>query len=194
MADGTSRRDHSEVGSAYVHFNFTPNQDKATLSLIGDVPGGVMLNQKPIFLGGQGGLAGSVRIGYGTVIATGSIYRKDFFKGDGLLFSQATVKKQRPHYPGLYPSIKKIITNIVAMRRWYIDVRSLFFRNTRIEKALYGGALERLEMVISERIKKLRQVAEKMPQSIEINKRAMKEKPPRGNCSLEGSSTNNGPR
>jgi len=54
MAGGTSRKNHSEVGSSYIHFNFTPNQDKATASLIGDVPGGVMLNRRPIFLGGHG--------------------------------------------------------------------------------------------------------------------------------------------
>jgi bifunctional UDP-N-acetylglucosamine pyrophosphorylase/glucosamine-1-phosphate N-acetyltransferase len=183
MAGGTSRRDHSEVGSSYIHFNFTPNQDKATPSLIGDVPRGVMLNQKPIFLGGQGGLVGPLRIGYGTVIAAGTIYRKDFLKGDRLLFAQATVNKQQPHHPGLYPGIKRIITNninyianIIAMRRWYIDVRSLFFSTFRIEKSLYEGALERLEMVISERIQRLRHVAEKMPYSIEIYKNAMKEK------------------
>ena len=52
MAGGTSRKNHSEVGSSYIHFNFTPSQDKATASLIGDVPGGVMLNRQPIFLGG----------------------------------------------------------------------------------------------------------------------------------------------
>ena len=39
MAGGTSRKNHSEVGSSYIHFNFTPSQDKATASLIGDVPG-----------------------------------------------------------------------------------------------------------------------------------------------------------
>ncbi|HET57582.1 MAG TPA: UDP-N-acetylglucosamine pyrophosphorylase, partial [Deltaproteobacteria bacterium] len=27
MAGGTSRKDHSEVGSSYIHFNYTPNQD-----------------------------------------------------------------------------------------------------------------------------------------------------------------------
>ena len=54
MTGGTSRKDHSEVGSSYIHFNFTPNQDKATPSLLGDVPKGVMLDQLPIFLGGQG--------------------------------------------------------------------------------------------------------------------------------------------
>ena len=43
MAGGTSRRDHSEVGSSYIHFNYTPNQDKATFSILGDVSRGVML-------------------------------------------------------------------------------------------------------------------------------------------------------
>jgi UDP-N-acetylglucosamine/UDP-N-acetylgalactosamine diphosphorylase len=40
MAGGTSRKDHSEVGSSYIHFNFTPEGDKTTASLIGDVPRG----------------------------------------------------------------------------------------------------------------------------------------------------------
>jgi UDP-N-acetylglucosamine/UDP-N-acetylgalactosamine diphosphorylase len=56
IAGGTSRKDHSEIGSSYIHFNYTPHQDKATPSLIGDVPHGVMLDQPAIFLGGQGGL------------------------------------------------------------------------------------------------------------------------------------------
>ena len=30
MAGGTSRKDHSEVGSSYIHFNFTPDGDKTT--------------------------------------------------------------------------------------------------------------------------------------------------------------------
>lgn len=182
MAGGTSRKNHSEVGSSYIHFNYTPDQDKATPSLIGDIPKGVMLNQKPIFLGGQGGLVGPVRVGYGTVIAAGTIYRKDFLKGDRLLFSGSNVKKQQPIYPGLYAGIKRIISNninyianIIALRRWYIDVRSLFFRTNPTEKALYVGALEKIEMVITERIKRLKDVADKMPQSIELYKKIMKE-------------------
>ena len=191
MAGGTSRKDHSEVGSSYIHFNYTPDQDKATPSLIGDVPRGVMLNQRPIFLGGQGGLVGPVRIGFGTVIAAGTIYRKDFPKGNGLLFSQASLKKQQPHYPLLYPGIRRIFTNninyianLVALRRWYLDVRSLFFESTTFEKALYNGALEKLEMVISERIHRLGQVAEKMPASIEVYNRVMQEKASQKNIQL----------
>jgi len=40
MAGGTGKKDHSEVGSSYIHFNYTPEQDKANPSLIGDVPQG----------------------------------------------------------------------------------------------------------------------------------------------------------
>jgi bifunctional UDP-N-acetylglucosamine pyrophosphorylase/glucosamine-1-phosphate N-acetyltransferase len=182
MAGGTDRKNHSEVGSSYIHFNYSPNQDKATPSLIGDVPKGVMLNQRPIFLGGQGGLVGPVRIGYGTVIAAGTIYRKDFIKGDGLLFAGSIIKKPQPLYFGLYPGIKRIITNniiyianIIALRRWYIDVRSRFFLANPIEKALYNGALEKIEMVISERIRRLKEVSDKMPRSIELYAEIMKD-------------------
>ena len=58
MAGGTGRKNHSEVGSSYIHFNYTPNQDKATASLIGDVPKGVMIDQKPIFWEGRAGWSG----------------------------------------------------------------------------------------------------------------------------------------
>jgi UDP-N-acetylglucosamine/UDP-N-acetylgalactosamine diphosphorylase len=183
MAGGTSRKDHSEVGSSYIHFNYTPDQDKATPSLIGDVPRGVMLNQRPIFLGGQGGLVGPVRIGFGTVIAAGTIYRKDFPQGNGILFSQASIKKHQPHYPLLYPGIKRLINNninyianIIALRRWYLDVRSSFFTATPFDQALYHGAVEKLDMGMSERIDRLGRVAEKMPQSIEVHRRVMQEK------------------
>jgi UDP-N-acetylglucosamine/UDP-N-acetylgalactosamine diphosphorylase len=77
MAGGTSRKNHSEVGSSYIHFNYTPHQDKATPSLIGDVPRGVLLDQPPIFLGGQGGLVGPARIAFGAIIPAGIIQRKD---------------------------------------------------------------------------------------------------------------------
>ena len=49
MSGGTSRRDHSEVGSSYIHFNFTPDGDKTTPSLFGDVVHGVLLDQPAVF-------------------------------------------------------------------------------------------------------------------------------------------------
>ncbi|MBC8074066.1 MAG: UDP-N-acetylglucosamine pyrophosphorylase, partial [Deltaproteobacteria bacterium] len=72
MAGGSSRRDHSEVGSGFIHFNFTPwgrSGDKATASLVGDVIDGVMMRAPRIFLGGAGGMVGPRRVGYGAVAA-----------------------------------------------------------------------------------------------------------------------------
>jgi UDP-N-acetylglucosamine/UDP-N-acetylgalactosamine diphosphorylase len=91
MAGGTSRHNHSEVGSSYIHFNFTPDADKTTPSLLGDVPRGVMLNQPPIFLGGQGGIIGPLRLGYGNVVAAGSILRHDYPQDNQLIFEKANV-------------------------------------------------------------------------------------------------------
>ena len=88
MAGGTSRQDHSEVGSSYIHFNYTPDGDKTTASLFGDVPRGVMLDQPPIFLGGQGGAVGPVRVGFGTVVTAGSVLRGDVLE-DGKLVAIA---------------------------------------------------------------------------------------------------------
>ena len=191
MAGGTSRKNHSEVGSSYIHFNYTPDQDKATPSLIGDVPRGVMLNQKPIFLGGQGGLVGPVRLGYGTVIAAGTIYRKDFPQGDGLLFAGSALKRQQAVYPGLYHNVKRIISNnmnyianIIALKRWYQDVRSLFFGPDPLELAVYEGALEKIQMVLSERIKRLGELAERMPESTEIYRKVMKDRAPQNQLEL----------
>jgi bifunctional UDP-N-acetylglucosamine pyrophosphorylase / glucosamine-1-phosphate N-acetyltransferase len=111
MTGGTSRKNHSEVGSSYIHFNFTPNQDKATPSLLGDVPRGVMLNQSPIFLGGQGGLVGPCRIAYGTVLAAGTICRNDQLVEDHLVFGEKAHSGKIPYITGVYHGLKRILTN-----------------------------------------------------------------------------------
>ena len=183
MSGGTDEKNHSEVGSSYIHFNYTPNQDKATASLIGDVPRGVMLNQPAIFLGGQGGLVGPVRIEYGTIVAAGSIVRKDVLKGNVMLFSQTSFTKSVPIYPGLFSNIKRIISlntnyiaQLIALRRWYLDIRSLFIFGDSMREALFKGAIEKIDMSIDERLKRLGQIAERMPRSIEIYRQTAGEK------------------
>jgi len=180
MAGGTSRKNHSEVGSSYIHFNYTPNQDKATASLIGDVAYGVMLNQPPIFLGGQGGIVGPSRIGYKTVIAAGVIYRGDCPQGHKLLMGKKPQKENMDFYPGLYWRVKsrvinciEYIANIIALRQWYLIVRSKFYQGSDMEKLLYEGALEKLEIIFNERIKRFKQLANKMKKSIELYKSVM---------------------
>ena len=167
MAGGTSRRHHSEVGSSYVHFNFSPNQDKATPSLIGDVPRGVMLDQRPIFLGGQGGLVGPARIGFGSVIAAGIVCRAEV--GENVLVGGVRQEaKETPYMAGVYPEIKRrvqnnihYIANLVALRSWYADIRSQFLCPVLLQEALavLNGAL-------AERVSRLKALAEKMPESV----------------------------
>ncbi len=184
MAGGTSRKNHSEVGSSYIHFNYTPNQDKATASLIGDVPGGVMLNQPPVFLGGQGGLVGPARIGYGTVIAAGTVYRKDCPEGGKLLSGSKDETYEKEFYPGLYGNIKNrvynnisYLANLLALRQWYIHVRLPFFQLQEFGPELYEGAVEKLEMAIEERLKRFEALSEKMEMSIEIGRKILKSEP-----------------
>jgi UDP-N-acetylglucosamine/UDP-N-acetylgalactosamine diphosphorylase len=179
MAGGTSRKNHSEVGSSYIHFNYTPNQDKATASLIGDVPHGVMLNQNPIFLGGQGGLVGPCRIAYGTVIAAGSVYRKDVFKPDHLVFEGGGRGGSVPYTTGIYRAVKRqamnnivYVANLFALMAWYTHVRRLFV-GERFPQALYQGLADTLQTAIDERIKRFSAFCEKLEPSLKLYQQQM---------------------
>jgi UDP-N-acetylglucosamine/UDP-N-acetylgalactosamine diphosphorylase len=171
MAGGTDRQNHSEVGSSYIHFNFTPNQDKATPSLIGDVPRGVMLNQRPIFLGGQGGMVGPVRLNYGITIAAGTILRKDELRPDRLIFGGAGKGGNVEFRPGRYAGTARIIknnliyiANLMALRHWYREVRSLFV-GERFPEPLLAGLILNIHKGIDERTKRLKELGEKMAAS-----------------------------
>lgn len=169
MAGGTSRKNHSEVGSSYIHFNFTPNQDKATASLIGDVPRGVLLNQNPVFLGGQGGLVGPARIAYGSVVAAGGICRKDLLEENQLHIPAAPAEKTVPFESGVYGNIDRIVKNcliyignIRALKSWYQNVRVLFIRD-QYDQACLNGALANLDLILTERFQRLEKLIRKFP-------------------------------
>ena len=164
MAGGTGKKNHSEVGSSYIHFNFTPQQDKATPSLIGDVPAGVMLDQAPIFLGGQGGLVGPCRLTYGVTIAAGTIFRKDELRPNRLIFGGAAKSGNIAYTPGAYSNVRRIfrnnmvyIANLMALKQWYRHIRSLFITdlNGDFPAPLSDGALEKLDRALDERITRL---------------------------------------
>lgn len=173
MAGGTSRKDHSEIGSSYVHFNFTPHQDKATASLVGDVPNGVFLDNKPIFLGGQGGLVGPASIAYGTIIAAGGVCRQDILTEDQLHVPASPESVTIDYEPGAYRRIDRIVRNnlayignIAALREWYTHVRSLFVRDA-FDQAVLDGGVKNLNLILSERIKRLGDLAARMDCSIQ---------------------------
>jgi UDP-N-acetylglucosamine/UDP-N-acetylgalactosamine diphosphorylase len=171
MAGGTSRKNHSEVGSSYIHFNFTPSQDKATASLIGDVPRGVMLNRKPIFLGGQGGLVGPCRLNFGITVAAGTIVRKDEAREDRLIFGSEGKGGSIPFAPGKYQGNKRIIINniiyignLMALQQWYRQVRTIFI-SKRFPETLMLGLKKNIDAAIEERIKRLEAVCLRTPET-----------------------------
>lgn len=174
MAGGTSRADHSEVGSSYIHFNFTPDGDKTTASLIGNVPRGVMLNQPPIFLGGQGGMVGPVRVGFGNVVAAGTILRKDIDEENKLIFSKGMSGEIKDRNPNNYPSLSRIVgnniiymANLIALEQWYTHVRQPFFKKQEFGDLVYAGAMDKLSSAKEERVKRLQAMANKAKTSID---------------------------
>jgi len=168
MAGGTGPENHSEVGSSYIHFNFTPRQDKATPSLIGDVPRGVMLKQKPIFLGGQGGIVGPLRLNFGITVAAGTILRKDELRSDRMIFGgsarEGNVSARGLRLGGTARTIENnvvYLANLAALRRWYLDARALFV-GERFPAELHAGLVQTLDRAIAERLKRLNQFFEIM--------------------------------
>jgi len=161
MAGGRSRKEHSEIGSSFIHFNYTPHGDKATASLIGDVPRGVMLDQAPIFLGGQGGITGPVRLEYGTVLAAGSVLRKDVIEEGQLVVPTVPRAGVRPYRVG-YASVDRLlqkgaayIGNLAALEVWYEQVRHTHLLRTLHGQACLDGALFQLAAARKERLKRL---------------------------------------
>jgi UDP-N-acetylglucosamine/UDP-N-acetylgalactosamine diphosphorylase len=174
MAGGTSRKNHSEVGSAYIHFNFTPDSDKTTPSLIGDVPRGVMLNQPPIFLGGQGGMVGPVRMGYGNIVTSGTIIRSDVTSDNKLIIGKTHRGRIIDFIPRSYPRISRVVenniiylANLMALEQWYIHVRQPFFREQAFGELIYAGALDKIGSAKVERIQRLKAMANNIAESIE---------------------------
>jgi UDP-N-acetylglucosamine/UDP-N-acetylgalactosamine diphosphorylase len=177
MAGGTSRKNHSEVGSSYIHFNFTPDGDKTTPSLIGDVPRGVMLREKPIFLGGQGGMVGPLRVGYGNVIAAGAVLRSDVTEENKLVIGKSYTGSVINFTPNQYSGLSRLVSsnvlylaNLLALEEWYTHVRRDFFRKQDLGESVYQGALEKLSMAKEERLNRLKLMAAKMPESMRKDK------------------------
>lgn len=176
MSGGSSGSNHSEVGSGYVHFNFTPHGDKATASLIGDVARGVMLDQDPIFLGGQGGLVGPSRIEYGTMLPAGCISRRDILVAGHLITPEPYANPAgKPYMMGMYRDIRRRVENnllylgnIRALQHWYGEVRVHVMARDPYREACHEGAMFRLDTIFRERMHRLDQLVGKLPRSMEL--------------------------
>lgn len=175
MAGGTSRDDHSEVGSSFIHFNFTPygpRGDKATPSLIGDVAQGVMLRSARIFLGGQGGLVGPLHIDYGTVLAAGFVYRRSHGPNAlviGESLPTGTQPFHRERFRGVGPRLTKnlrYIGELVALWHWYQRARLPWAADDPVQRELFLAAQRVVGGAIAERLRQLDRLVEALPASV----------------------------
>ncbi|TPV93883.1 MAG: UDP-N-acetylglucosamine pyrophosphorylase [Myxococcales bacterium FL481] len=161
MAGGTSRKDHSEVGSGLIHFNYTPwgkHGDKATPSRFGDVPHGVFLRQPRIFLGGSSGVVGPRHVGFGSVVAAGQVLRRDV--GEGRVVASAGAELDRDRTDPA-PSVGKVrrnvtyVAHLVALGAFYDAVRLVREAVDGSERAALLAARENIDTAITERKKRL---------------------------------------
>ncbi len=176
MAGGTLGGMHSEIGSSYVHFNFTPRGDKATASIFGDVPRGVLLDQPPIFLGGQGGAAGPLRVDFGVFVPAGMILRRDV-SGAEDHSAHGAAPSWVLNYPfNEYRSIKRVwsnclfyLGNLLALRAWYKHARAPFMvGKVPCLQACFDGAMACMEIIWNERLARLEELSQKVMVSAEL--------------------------
>ncbi|MEI2778204.1 MAG: UDP-N-acetylglucosamine pyrophosphorylase [Tetrasphaera sp.] len=174
MAGGTSRKDHSEVGSSYIHFNFTPTGDKTTPSLFGDIPRGVMLRERPIFLGGQGGTVGPVQVAYGATVGAGSILRSDVIREDSLTIVGPPPSMTQDAASAEYRAINRIVAknlayvaSLDALQEWHRQVRAPFFAASELGPLVAEGALAALDSARTERLSRLTALATKMDHRVD---------------------------
>jgi UDP-N-acetylglucosamine/UDP-N-acetylgalactosamine diphosphorylase len=125
MSGGTSRTDHSEIGSGAVHFNFDPRRDKFG-SVIGDVRG-VLLRSPRIFIGGNAGLVAPLHIEFGSVVPAGMTIRRDVAG----YARPERLRQVRDFDPETYHDVRrkfittaKLAGTLQALLAWYRLVRA----------------------------------------------------------------------
>src|SRR5882757_134712 len=168
ISGGRSRANHTEIGSGFIHFNFTPwgdSGDKATPSLIGGVPRGVFLREERIFVGGLSGMVGPTQVGFGTFTVAGQMVRSDI--GDNRVRSEVARKIDAPwdfRRKGLIePRAERnleYIGHLAALRAGYAEVRKPLLSPEQMSSHLgqtLDAAIGVLDSGIDERTTRLQQ-------------------------------------
>lgn len=168
MSGGTSRDDHSEVGSGAIHFNYDPRGDKWS-SMLGDATG-VLLRSAPVFIGGNSGLVSPVSVGFGAVVAAGSIVRHGV--GPNCVHVEAARSQEsqsfdRERYALLgrrFVQTAHLVGTLHALDAWYEYVRLPFAGND--QKPLYEAARRQITNHIAERASRLQKIIGKLDRSL----------------------------
>jgi UDP-N-acetylglucosamine/UDP-N-acetylgalactosamine diphosphorylase len=117
---------------------------------------------------------GPCRIAFGTIIAAGSIYRKDETEPGRLLMAGSAKSGRLSFHVGFYRSIRRTVhnnliylANLLALQQWYKNVRSLFI-GADLPRELWEGLCRNLVLAIKERTARMAALADNMPGSIQI--------------------------
>lgn len=167
LSGGRSRREHTEIGSGAIHFNFDPRGDKWG-SLLGGIRG-VLLRSDPIFIGGNCGLVGPLEVGFGAVAAAGCIIRKSIDENT-LVAEQGKTLSIKGFNQKAYGRLResflvtaKLIGTLRALDVWYASVRIPHASGG--ERKLYEAGRNQIHAQISERVARLGKVVAKMSDS-----------------------------
>ena len=166
ISGGRSRSDHTEIGSGFIHFNYTPfgsGGDKATPTLVGDVENGVFLREDRIFLGGLSGIVGPGKVGFGALTIAGQVIREEV--PERTLFGSTPRRVVKAFDPLHHSKTKtkvsanlRFLGQLHALKAWYSDVRlprqSLCDCPTS-GRIVIGAALLVIENCIFERLNRL---------------------------------------
>ena len=191
LSGGLSRKVHTEVGSGFIHFNFTPwgeSGDKATPSLIGTVTEGVFLDKPPIFLGGMSGIVGPKEIGFGAMTIAGQVVRKSvpdetMYSGDRLSFEKSfsynNTMPSEKHIRTVRESNIEYLAQLYALKAWYTQIRlkrSEICNDEELSQ-VYAAALETLDECVKERTKRYKSFASRWDAKL-LNDACLIENPP----------------
>ena len=164
LSGGTSRKDHTEIGSWAIHYNFDPRGDKWG-SLLGGIRG-VLLRSDPVFIGGTCGLVGPLEVGLGAVTAANCTIRKDVPANTLVSTNDRAVSIpnfDRKAYGSLRRQFRvtaKLVATLRALEAWYELVR-LPHAPAR-ERHLYEFAMTRVGIQAQERIDRLAKIVAKL--------------------------------
>jgi len=119
-------------------------------------------------------LVGPARIAYGSVVAAGTVCRQDLEEENQLHIPAPPKADTRSYEAGTYRGIDRIVKNnllyignIIALKAWYRNVRKTFMCRDMFDHACYEGGLRNLDLVLTERIKRLGGLAHNMEASIQ---------------------------
>ena len=167
---GPSLGNFTEVGSGTIHFNFTIRGDKATGTLLGDVPRGVFLQQDRLFIGGNNTLIGPTQAEFGVMSAAG--VRLSGTLSQGLHFGKKLPEGIKSYQSGIYSHPHATlqtqftyIAHCIALFHWYQEIRIPLVEKDRELSTVYQAGKRIVELNIKERIKHVDSVMQALHES-----------------------------